>query len=304
LKALFRRVLKKDLKYLSGSLKRVSTQKAAPAKPTRTVIPAKAGIQRGGDGIRGVSAKKTLPAKPTRTVIPAKAGIQRGGERIRGVSTFYDAAKTNGFGFPIPLEALEEGFFTHLLKPLADPSIRTASEFEKRVAIARSELSGRAKTLLDATGQVVESCEQTLEVLAAARHANRSNTAVLAMLDEIQQDLQALVPTDFLTRYDTARLESLPRYLKAMQIRAERASHDVVKDARKKEQVKKYLDALRSQRRNLPPEASAEKRNALEDFRWMIEEFKVSLFAQEIKTPQPVSAKRLDTMLKELDRML
>jgi ATP-dependent helicase HrpA len=78
----------------------------------------------------------------------------------------------------------------------------------------------------------------------------------------------------------------------------------VVKDARKKEQVKKYLDALRSQRRNLPPEASAEKRNALEDFRWMIEEFKVSLFAQEIKTPQPVSAKRLDTMLKELDRML
>jgi ATP-dependent helicase HrpA len=141
-------------------------------------------------------------------------------------------------------------------------------------------------------------------VLAAARRANSSNTEVLGMLEEIQREMGELVPPDFLSLYDTARVESLPRYLKAMQIRAERGSHDVVKDARKKAQVKKYVDALRAQRQQLPPEASVEKQTALQEFRWMIEEFKVSLFAQEIKTLQRVSTKRLDTMLKELDRML
>jgi len=312
LKALFRHVLKKDLKYISGSLKSVSVIKGTPANPPRRVIPAKpvpdsdpgAGIQPRGGNIRSVSAKKETPAKRTQPVIPAQAGIQHRGGNIRTSPTFYDSGQTNGFGFSIPIQALEEGISNHLLSPLADADIRTTAEFEKRLALARSQLMGRAKTILQATEQVLESGVQTLEVLAAARRANPSNTAVLAMLEEIQRDLQALVPADFLMLYDTERLESLPRYLKAMQIRAERGSHDVVKDARKKEQFENYVDALRSQREQLPPEASVEKRRALEEFRWMIEEFKVSLFAQEIKTPQPVSAKRLETMLKELDRML
>jgi ATP-dependent helicase HrpA len=273
LKALFRRVMKKDLKYISKSLE-------------------------------SLFAKKGTPAKLTQPVIPAKAGIQGGSGDIRTCPTFYDAGKRNGFGFSIPIEALEEGIYSHLLGPFADENIRTASEFEKRLALARSELAGRAKTIIQVTGEVIESCAQTLEVLAAARRANSSNTEVLGMLEEIQREMGELVPPDFLSLYDTARVESLPRYLKAMQIRAERGSHDVVKDARKKAQVKKYVDALRAQRQQLPPEASVEKQTALQEFRWMIEEFKVSLFAQEIKTLQRVSTKRLDTMLKELDRML
>jgi ATP-dependent helicase HrpA len=236
-KALLRSLLKKDLKYSSGSL-------------------------------RSFSARKDRP------------------------------------GFSIPKEALEEGIYNHLLTPFADGNIRTAAAFEKRLSLARSELMDRAKRIVQFTEQIIDSCRQTLNVLAAARRANPSNTAVLGMLEEIQCDMQELVPADFLMLYSASHLESLPRYLKAMQIRAERGSHDVVKDARKKAQVKKYIDALRSQCQQLPPEASIEKRRALEEFRWMIEEFKVSLFAQEIKTLQPVSAKRLDTMLEELDRML
>ena len=50
--------------------------------------------------------------------------------------------------------------------------------------------------------------------------------------------------------------------------------------------------------------ASREKREALEEFRWMIEEFKVSLFAQELKTLFPVSEKRLEKKLKEIERMV
>gem|GEM_PF-6599977 len=56
--------------------------------------------------------------------------------------------------------------------------------------------------------------------------------------------------------------------------------------------------------RGLPPHASEEKRRALEEMRWMIEEYKVSLFAQEIKTAFPVSRKRLEARFAEIDRMI
>jgi ATP-dependent helicase HrpA len=47
-----------------------------------------------------------------------------------------------------------------------------------------------------------------------------------------------------------------------------------------------------------------EKRKTLEDFRWLIEEYKVSLFAQELKTPYPVSKKRIAEKMREIERML
>jgi ATP-dependent helicase HrpA len=49
---------------------------------------------------------------------------------------------------------------------------------------------------------------------------------------------------------------------------------------------------------------TGEKKDALEKFRWMIEEFKVSLFAQELKTAFPVSAVRLKKKMREIDRMI
>ena len=56
--------------------------------------------------------------------------------------------------------------------------------------------------------------------------------------------------------------------------------------------------------RNLPPYATDEKRRALTEFAWMGEEYKVSLFAQEIKTAFPISRKRIDARMGEIERML
>ena len=56
--------------------------------------------------------------------------------------------------------------------------------------------------------------------------------------------------------------------------------------------------------RSLPPYASGEKRLALEEFVWMIEEYKVSLFAQELKTAIPISRKRIEARIGEIERML
>jgi ATP-dependent helicase HrpA len=54
----------------------------------------------------------------------------------------------------------------------------------------------------------------------------------------------------------------------------------------------------------LTPQSSDEKRRAVEDLFWMLEEYKISVFAQEIKTAQPVSAKRLDAQIRTIEGLV
>jgi ATP-dependent helicase HrpA len=84
--------------------------------------------------------------------------------------------------------------------------------------------------------------------------------------------------------------------LKALLVRSERAALNPVKDQERVRQVAPYVEALRKLRAE-PPRTLAARRE-IETFRWMIEEFKVSVFAQELGTAMPVSAKRLDQQLE------
>jgi ATP-dependent helicase HrpA len=126
----------------------------------------------------------------------------------------------------------------------------------------------------------------------------------MSLCAEIRRELDTLLPKDFLHRYSEERLVHIPRYLKAMQVRAERGAHDPAKDRNKAAQVAPFVDALRKMRDGMSPHATSERREAMEELYWLIEEFKVSLFAQELKTPLPVSAKRIEKRIKEIERML
>jgi len=153
--------------------------------------------------------------------------------------------------------------------------------------------------------------------------------AVPAYLDEIRTDLDQLIPEDFLTAYPVDRLKEIPRYLDALKARLERAGLDPEKDKAKSGQIAPYREGLerligdmereeRKQaaalsRRGTPAEARfliqgrtppAEKKAAVEQLRWMIEEFKISLFAPGIKTAFPVSAVRLARKIREIESMV
>jgi ATP-dependent helicase HrpA len=104
----------------------------------------------------------------------------------------------------------------------------------------------------------------------------------------LEDDLARLVPPDYLKHTPHERLEHLPRYLKAMLQRGERAWHLPAKDAERA----RLLAPFRDWKSRVPPEH-------YEAFRWMLEEFRVSVFAQELGTAQPVSAKRLEALLEE-----
>ena len=116
--------------------------------------------------------------------------------------------------------------------------------------------------------------------------------------DPILSELEALLPRSFLDAIPFERLPEFPRYLKALLTRAERAALNPLKDRQRAQQAAPYLQAL-TQLQAAPPNSQA-ARQCLEDFRWMIEEFKVSLFAQELGTAFPISAKRLDQQLERI----
>jgi ATP-dependent helicase HrpA len=113
-----------------------------------------------------------------------------------------------------------------------------------------------------------------------------------------RKELDNLLPKDFLQKFSYAKLRKTLRYVKALGIRIERAHADPAKDGKKMEQLapllKRYHDL------QLPTDPSPECRRCHDEYVEMLEEFKISLFAQEMKTLFPVSIKRLDKKWQEL----
>jgi ATP-dependent helicase HrpA len=83
-------------------------------------------------------------------------------------------------------------------------------------------------------------------------------------------------------------------------VRVERSRYDPAKDRAKAEQVIPFTRALQSIKKESDREPSQERKAEIDEFQWMVEEFKVSMFAPELKTAFPISAKRLLAKLKIL----
>ena len=99
-------------------------------------------------------------------------------------------------------------------------------------------------------------------------------------------------------------MNHIVRYLRALTIRAERGAVHLEKALERGKEIPELSGWHDDMLRSLPPYASGEKRLALEEFVWMIEEYKVSLFAQELKTAIPISRKRIEARMGEIERML
>ncbi|MEQ1663343.1 MAG: ATP-dependent RNA helicase HrpA [Thiobacillus sp.] len=172
-----------------------------------------------------------------------------------------------------------------------DDTPRDAKTFSKQKERAKPRVTVVKQALLRDAAEILDLHAQ----VAARLGAKPQFTAV--MRDETAH-LAALVAGDFVTATPWAHLKDLPRYLKGMLKRLEKLPAAEQRDARGMASVltlqNKY-QARRSQVQGACPPA-------IDDFRWQLEELRISLFAQELKTPYPVSAKRLDKLWDELAR--
>ena len=192
-----------------------------------------------------------------------------------------------------------------LLPALTQAHFNSAAESScQRIPGLAQQLIDRLTTILPLRQEVARRCPpppkpaapQKLTSFGQLGVAPPAPAAPARGYATIAADLAALMPKNFLETIPFERLNHLPRYLKAMLTRFERAAQNPLKDQERARQVVPYLDALRSLQPG--PNTSAETRAKVDEFRWMIEEFKVSLFAQELGTAFPVSPKRLDQHLQ------
>jgi ATP-dependent helicase HrpA len=159
----------------------------------------------------------------------------------------------------------------------------TRAALEKIIAQVKERLPGLILKAVELIRQILQLRQQLL--LLKKPYAG------------LQQDLQRLMPKRFLETVSYPQLQHFPRYLKAFQLRAERAALSTLKDQERLRAVAPYqqrLDLIKK-RTDLDPT----QKMKVEEFRWLIEEFKVSLFAQELGTAGPISPKRLDKFLEE-----
>ncbi len=197
-------------------------------------------------------------------------------------------------------EAVEKAMMEALQIETFEKDIRKEKEFQAYAESLTQGLFAMSHSLGEAVQEILSGYKKVRMTLRNIVKSQESSQAVKSLIDEAKQELDDLMPRDFLTRYSLERFKHIPRYLEALRLRVERGAYNPSKDRSKAEQVSPFIKALKTLRNKLPADSSMEKKAAVEEFRWMVEEFKVSLFAPEIKTAHPISAKRLLVKLKAL----
>ena len=175
--------------------------------------------------------------------------------------------------------ALDRTFLSDALPTLQSDYARRVTEGRNRLNLIAQEMQRLAATILGEQAQVQKR-------IAAAQKAWPQAA------EDVRQQLARLLQPGFLARTPWERLQHFPRYVKAAGLRLEKLRADPARDAQRMAELAPLEQAWRRQlasRAKLGGPAGAE----LEQFGWLLEELRVSLFAQELKTPVPVSPKRL-----------
>jgi ATP-dependent helicase HrpA len=168
---------------------------------------------------------------------------------------------------------------------LADSVPTTRAQFARRLEEGRSRFNLIAQELRRLAAGILAEHAQIHKRIAALQKAFPQAAA------DVRGQCARLLAPGWLARTPWERLQHLPRYLRAAALRLEKLRADPARDASRAaelaplEQAFRREVALRERHGPLPAE--------LEQFGWLLQELRVSLFAQELKTPVPVSAKRL-----------
>ena len=198
---------------------------------------------------------------------------------------------------------ISEHLYEAVVRDLFYKNIRRQEEFNAHAAAVVPCMVERGRHLVQAVSPVLEALHETRMLFSDMENANRFKPSVLSVVAGARADIANLVPETFIEIYDVKRFIHLPRYIRAIGIRAQRAGISPEKNKIREKVVGVYTDHLQRLLKGLTPLTSDKKRTAVEEYFWLLEEYKVSVFAQELKTAVPVSRKRLDQALSRIERM-
>lgn len=172
---------------------------------------------------------------------------------------------------------------------LSDPLPQNQTEFEAKIKDGRGRLNLIAQEIAKLSASILSEYAAAQRKLKDAKNASQLNA-------DIADQLQKLITKDFLLQTPWAQLAHFPRYLKAIIARIEKYRADPERDATKMRELQplqmRFWKEYAARKGQIDPR--------LIEYRWMLEELRVSFFAQELRTPYPVSSKRLDKVWAQI----
>jgi ATP-dependent helicase HrpA len=183
------------------------------------------------------------------------------------------------------LAALDRTFLSDSLPMTAKDFARRVSEGRNRLTLIAQEVMRLATTILS------EQRELQKRLVTAAK-------GFPVAADDVKQQVARLLAPHFIEQTPYERLQHFPRYLKAVGMRLDKLRSDPARDARLMAEFAPLQSAW--QREAVARMKQGTLTTEIEQFRWLLEELRVSLFAQELRTPVPVSVKRLAKLWQTL----
>ena len=187
-------------------------------------------------------------------------------------------------------DELADRAFQQCFFPADQPLPRDQSQFDALVNSRRGALDKCAGSMAGLALEILQALRNVRQLLESLKAPAAANA-----VGDVTAQLRALLPKDFLQTTAQPWLAQFPRYLKAAARRLERVAANAPKDAALMKQLTPFTTALQ--------QLSATNQDTLDNselqtLRWMIEEFRVSLYAQDLRTVIPVSEKRLTEQLE------
>ncbi len=173
-----------------------------------------------------------------------------------------------------------------------DP-IRTQAAFESRLGSRKPGLAKTAQEVCTLGAAILDAYQALRQRLAAITQINWKTS-----VDDLRAQLDRLVFCGFLQAIPYAHLKDYPRYLKAADQRCERLLHAAARDQQRMAEMAPI--EARWRERSTAAECAGREDLRLDEIRWMLEELRVSLFAQSLGTAYPVSVKRVEARWREL----
>ncbi|MBP0049484.1 ATP-dependent RNA helicase HrpA [Marinobacterium sp. AK62] len=171
---------------------------------------------------------------------------------------------------------------------------RDAEQFQACLKRMRSEMSDQLQSI----GQFIHRCHRAVHTINKQLNRRNLNLQAVPVLNDIKQQLAELMVPHYLVETDLEWLDELPRYLEAIELRLEKYARDLRQQVLWSEELAewrvKYLKKVKEY------DSRHERPERLIKMRWMLEEYRVSLFAQQLGTRETVSNKRLRQLLQTL----
>ena len=169
------------------------------------------------------------------------------------------------------------------------PSVHTQAQFNQRLQKGKAELVNAASAIQQLVEEILTLHHELIALLA-----NDKSPAKLKAKADIKQQLAQLFPSDWITQIPYHAMKNYPRYLRGILMRWQRLQGKIGRDQQASQELAELWQQYLQRKQKHEKEGVLDK--ALEEWRWALEEYRISLFAQGQKTAYPVSYKRLQQM--------